>query len=99
MSEIFRVSVGGGKYAVVADRSRGLRARRHGEEWRDCAGDKLIYALAAELDEARSAHAAAIAKARANALEEAAAEVMRVGFIPDAEEISAAIRALKDRAP
>ncbi len=53
MSEILRVDVAGGKYTVVQDEGGALRALRHGQEWRDCCGDNLIYYLASELEDAR----------------------------------------------
>lgn len=53
MSEI-RVSVDNGKYVVVLHDNGGMYALRHGEPWsRDLVGDKLVYNLAYELDEAR----------------------------------------------
>ena len=47
------VTIDNGKYKVVMSKKGNLKALRHGEEWRDCCGDNLIYQLAFELDEAR----------------------------------------------
>ncbi len=47
------VSVEGGKYTVVMTADGHLRALRHGEEWRSLSGDKLILALAHEVDDLR----------------------------------------------
>lgn len=48
-----RVKVDHGKYEVIYNGGR-LHALRHGQEWRDCVGDNLIFHLAFELSEARS---------------------------------------------
>lgn len=49
-----RVEIEGGKYAVVFDRESGaLHAERNGDAWRDLTGDKLVYALAAEVERLR----------------------------------------------
>jgi hypothetical protein len=48
-----QVSVSNGKYTVILKENGGTEALRHGEPWRDCCGDNLIYCLASELDEAR----------------------------------------------
>lgn len=41
-----------GKYAVVFDDETGaLKALRHGEPWRDLAGDKLVFALFSAVQE------------------------------------------------
>lgn len=48
--QILNVSVAAGKYTVILEKNRGLRALRHGEEWRDCCGDSLILALAVEIE-------------------------------------------------
>lgn len=53
-----RVTVANGKYTVVMEEGGRLHALRHGEEWRDCCGDKLIYCLASELEDARAEVAA-----------------------------------------
>lgn len=50
-----RVDVADGKYTVVIEDNGDLYALRYGERWRDFTGDKLIYCLAAELQEARDA--------------------------------------------
>ncbi len=49
---IFDVSVGDGKYRVVAT-NKTFHAYRHGVGWRTMTGDKLVWALASELDDAR----------------------------------------------
>lgn len=47
-----RVTVGG--YTVVFEEGTGrLHALRYGEEWRDCVGDKLLLALAYEVESLR----------------------------------------------
>lgn len=48
-----RVEVAGGEYAVIIEGDGGLRAERYGEAWRDLTGDKLVFCLAFELNEAR----------------------------------------------
>lgn len=40
-----------GKYTVIHDNWRGLRALRYGEEWRNLAGDNLVMAMAQEIEE------------------------------------------------
>lgn len=50
-----RVDVGDGKYAVVLHDNGAMEALRYGEPWRDLTGDKLVYCLASELQEARDA--------------------------------------------
>lgn len=47
------VTVGQGRYAVTIGTQGELTATRHGERWRELAGDKLVYFLASELHEAR----------------------------------------------
>jgi len=47
------ITVADGKYTVIQDEKGRLRALRYGEEWRDCCGDNLIYALAAEVEDLR----------------------------------------------
>jgi len=47
------VTVRDGKYTVIQDKSGRLYAERYGEEWRDCAGDNLILALAQEVKNLR----------------------------------------------
>jgi hypothetical protein len=56
------VTVSNGKYRVILPAEGGLHALRHGEPWRDLAGDKLVLALASELDDARQAKAATCSK-------------------------------------
>ena len=56
-----RVTVENGRYTVVQGEGGGLRALRHGKEWRDCTGDGLIFALAAEVDNFREIIAALLA--------------------------------------
>lgn len=50
---LLNVSVGDGKYTVAQFTNGALHALRYGEPWRDCCGDKLIYALAAEVEALR----------------------------------------------
>ncbi len=50
---MMRVSVCDGKYVVTDEGGKGLHALRHGEAWRELTGDKLVYCLAHELQEAR----------------------------------------------
>lgn len=52
MSKPTHISVADGKYTVVIDGGK-LSALRNGETWRDLTGDKFVYCLAYELDEAR----------------------------------------------
>lgn len=47
------VTVENGKYTVKQDADGRLTALRYGEPWRDCCGDGLIYALAAEVESLR----------------------------------------------
>jgi hypothetical protein len=47
------ITVADGKYTVILKETGGIEVLRHGEAWRDCTGDGLIYALASELDAAR----------------------------------------------
>lgn len=51
--ECEHVQVNDGKYTVVLHDKDGLSALRHGEKWRDCVGDNLIYWLAVDLKAAR----------------------------------------------
>jgi len=53
-SAAMKVTIYDGKYTVIQDERGGLRAVRHGEEWRDCMGDGLILALAQEVEELRA---------------------------------------------
>lgn len=41
------------KYEVVQEADGRLHALRNGEAWRDCVGDKLVLALAAEVERLR----------------------------------------------
>lgn len=50
-----KVTIEHGKYTVVMEKDGRLHALRHGEPWRDCVGDNLIYALAAEVQNLREA--------------------------------------------
>lgn len=51
---IQRIDVNHKKYTIIFDESTGkLSALRYNEPWRDLTGDKLIYWLAMELQEAR----------------------------------------------
>lgn len=47
------VTVDDGKYEVIIEAEGGIKVLRHGEEWRDCTGDNLVYWLAVELAEAK----------------------------------------------
>lgn len=51
--EALRVSTEDGKYTVIQPESGGLHVLRHGVVWRDCTGDKMVLALAMDLDNAR----------------------------------------------
>ena len=42
-----------GKYTYIND-DQGQRALRYGEPWRDLAGDKFVYCLAAEIEAIRA---------------------------------------------
>lgn len=42
-----------GKYAVIHDNGRDLRALLHGREWRNLDGDGLVLAMAQEIEELR----------------------------------------------
>lgn len=53
MSNEFRVDLEGGKYTVVMEANGNLYALRGGEPWRSLTGDKLVYALAAEVERLR----------------------------------------------
>lgn len=55
-----RVSVEGGKYTVVIGDDGSLSALRHGEPWQDLTGNKMVYCLATELEEAREQRRIAI---------------------------------------
>jgi hypothetical protein len=48
-----KVSVENGKYTVIVEPNGSMRALRYGEEWQDLTGQKLIYALTAEIDNLR----------------------------------------------
>jgi hypothetical protein len=48
-----RVDVENGKYTVVFEEDGRLHVLRYGEKWRDCIGDKLILALAQEIETLR----------------------------------------------
>jgi multidrug resistance efflux pump len=58
-NELLRVSVADGKYTVVQPAKGGVYAERYGDRWRELVGDGLVLSLAQELDEARTALAAA----------------------------------------
>ncbi len=38
-----------GKYTVIQEEGESIKVLRHGEEWRDCVGDNLIYFLVEEI--------------------------------------------------
>ena len=50
---ILSVTVYDGKYTVILPANGGLKALRHGKEWRDLCGDGLVLALAQEVDKLR----------------------------------------------
>jgi len=50
-TETTRIDLDGGKYSVLHENGANLRALRHGEPWRDCIGDNLVFALASEVEE------------------------------------------------
>jgi predicted Ser/Thr protein kinase len=52
-ANLIDVSVESGKYRIVMPQTGPLHAYRHGEEWRDLTGDKMVYALASELQNTR----------------------------------------------
>lgn len=47
------ISLENNKYRVVQNKDGSLVAFRFGELWRDCIGDKLILALAQEIERLR----------------------------------------------
>ena len=47
------VPVDNGKYTAIMEANGRLHALRHGEPWQDLSGNKLVYSLAAELEDAR----------------------------------------------
>lgn len=59
MSE--RIEVSRGKYVVLIADDGTVSALRYGAPWRDLTGDKLVYSLATELQQARNDAANAIA--------------------------------------
>lgn len=49
-----RIDLENGKYTYVFEPKTGIQyALRHGQHWRDLVGDKFVYCLATELEEAR----------------------------------------------
>ncbi len=55
LEPILSVTVADGKYTVVQHRSGSVTAFRNGKDWdRDLTGDKLVLALAQEVDKLRS---------------------------------------------
>lgn len=52
-SPFFDVSVADGKYRIVMSAKGKLYALRYEESWRSLTGDKLVFALARELEDAR----------------------------------------------
>ena len=48
-----KVEIEGGKYTYVFEPGGGSQVLRHGQPWRDVTGDKLIYCMAAEIEELR----------------------------------------------
>lgn len=58
-----RIDLDNGKYTYVFEPKTGRQyALRHGEPWKDLVGDKFVYCLAAELEEAREQNAAIAAQ-------------------------------------
>jgi hypothetical protein len=49
----FELEVDGGKYTLILSEQGSLYAKRHGEPWRDLAGDGFILALGQDLIEAQ----------------------------------------------
>lgn len=47
------VSLENDKYQVIQNADGRVFARRYGEAWRDCCGDKLVLSLAQEVDRLR----------------------------------------------
>ncbi|AXY83345.1 hypothetical protein [Acidovorax phage ACPWH] len=47
------IHLDGGKYTVIHNNGTELRALRDGEPWRDLAGDRLVLAMAQELEDLR----------------------------------------------
>lgn len=45
-----RIELDGGKYTVIKKDGGHMTALRHGEPWRDLAGDNLVYWLAVEIE-------------------------------------------------
>jgi hypothetical protein len=54
--DLLRATVYDKKYTVVQDANGGVRALRHGEEWRNCVGDGLVLALAQEVRRLREGY-------------------------------------------
>ncbi len=54
MPPLLSVTVENGKYTVQMDAQGNLTALRHGKPWRELAGDKLVLALANEVDNLRA---------------------------------------------
>lgn len=48
-----RVTIYDGKYTIIQESGRGLRALRYGDEWRDLTGDGLVLALVQEIEDLR----------------------------------------------
>lgn len=51
-----KIELSDGKYTVIDELGEGggFRALRHGEEWRDLAGDNLVYAMFCEIERLRA---------------------------------------------
>lgn len=48
---MYEINLDNGKYRVIEDLNNGVfKALRHGEEWRDLTGDKLILSLVNEVE-------------------------------------------------
>lgn len=63
------VNLGDGKYTYIND-EQGQRALRYGEPWRNLAGDKFVYCMAAEIESLR-----AEAKAKDERIQQLEAEI------------------------
>lgn len=48
------ISISSGKYTVIQNEDGSVEALLHGEKWRNCTGDKLILALAQEIETLRT---------------------------------------------
>ncbi len=53
MSEAVHTTICDGKYTLIHENGKGLRALRYGEEWRDLTGDGMVLALVQEIESLR----------------------------------------------